>query len=189
MGCRILEMTCSIADRSETDPAQRPSAPTPAGQDLASSHSPGSLPSWTWGRGGSERGWRVSRPTPRLALFINTTRYCMCPPFINRLFTPKDKTAPPDLLRALGGPSLLWGRHFAPGPQRIPSPTAPGRRALWGWGHGSRGLGAAGPPPPRTVGQDPLLFAATWSLPRNGDAIIVIVEPGPGEGLLAASSG
>lgn len=119
--------------------------PRHRGQDLASSHSPGSLPSWTWGRGGSERGQRVSR-SPGLALFINTTRYCMCPPFINRLFTPKDKTAPPDRPLALGGPSPLWGRHFAPGPWRIPSPTAPGKRALRGWGHGSRGLGVAGAP-------------------------------------------
>lgn len=188
MGCRILEMTCSIADRSETDPAQRPSAPTPAGQDLASSHSPGSLPSWTWGRGSSERGWRVSRPTPGLALFINTTRYCMCPPFINRLFTPKDKTAPPDLPLALGGPSLLWGSHFAPGPQRILLQQLLGEDPV-GMGAWEQGAGGGWAPPPPNSWAGPaalcsyVVAAPKWR--RNYSNC----GAGPGEGLLAASSG
>lgn len=80
--CRDLGIACSIAVRRETAPAQRPGAPVPVGQDLASSHSPGSLRSWTWGGGGPERGWGAgeSPDPPGLALFINTVCYSMCPP-------------------------------------------------------------------------------------------------------------
>ena len=131
------------------------------------------------GAGGALRwagGLGNPQTLPSLALFINTVRSCMCPPFINRLYTCKDCSSVP--AAPFGGGSVpTLQETLRSWSVEAPVPKISRENGPTGMGALEQGVGAG--PPPQTSVRDLSLFSDMRSLPRNGGAITVIVDAGP----------